>query len=91
MFDQRRRHRLQRRNRYGLGLDDRGDEARRARAFECSAAGEHFVEHRAERKDVRAGIDRLALELLGGHVWKRPEDRAACGQMMAVLSGADGS
>ena len=40
----------------------------RAVALERPAAGEHFVEHGAEREDVRAPIDGLAAHLLRRHV-----------------------
>ena len=39
-------------------------------------AGQHLVEHAAERPDVRALVDRLAARLLGTHVGGRAEDHA---------------
>ena len=38
-----------------------------------SRAGEHLVEHAAERVDVGAAVDRLAADLLGRHVLRRAE------------------
>ena len=41
------------------------------------AAGQHLVEHAAERPDVGAPIDRLAARLFGAHVAGRAENQAA--------------
>ena len=43
---------------------------------EEGAAGEHFVDHHAERPDVGAGIDRRAACLLRRHVGRGAEDDA---------------
>ncbi len=43
-------------------------------------AGGHLVEHHADREDIRAVIDRLALELLGRHVGQRADDHADAGR-----------
>ena len=45
-------------------------------AAECTTAGEHFVEHRTEREDIRSRIRGFALRLLGRHVCCGAENRA---------------
>src|SRR4029453_10872752 len=49
----------------------RGDQARLRVAAKGSSPARHFVQHRAEGKDVRALIARCAFELLRRHVWQR--------------------
>ena len=44
--------------------------------FEHTPARDQFVEDRAEAEDVRAGINRDALRLFGGHVGRRAEHRS---------------
>src|SRR5690349_22673887 len=39
-------------------------------------AGEHFVEHRAKRKNIAAAIEFFAFHLLRRHVVERADDRA---------------
>ena len=39
-------------------------------------SGEHFVENQAERVDVGAMVERLALGLFGGHIRRRPDHAA---------------
>ena len=48
-------------------------------ALEGPAAGQHLVEHAAERPDVGALVDRLALGLLRRHVGRGAEDHPAHG------------
>ena len=50
---------------------------------ERSPAGQHFVQHRAEGEQVRAGVDLRAAQLLGRHVRQRPEKRAVLGLWVA--------
>src|SRR6266478_2253700 len=38
------------------------------RAFECASTRRHFVKHKPERKQIRAGIQMLSADLLGRHV-----------------------
>ncbi len=45
-------------------------------ALEQPPPGQHLVEHDAERPDVGAAVDLLALGLLGAHVRRRAEDHA---------------
>ena len=53
------------------------DDRLRARPGERRLAGEHLVQHRAERVDVAARVDRaLAHRLLGAHVLRRAEREA---------------
>jgi len=49
----------------------------------------HLVEHRAEGEDVGSGVGLLALELLGGHVLERPQDRPL-GREVPALGGQRG-
>ena len=66
-------------------------------SLEGAARGEHLVEQRAEREDVRAVIHRLAFGLLGRHVRDGAHDRAlnrlrALGQYrLAHIGGAGGA
>ena len=43
---------------------------------ERAPAGQHLVQHAAERPDVRAPVHRLAARLLGAHVRRRAEDHS---------------
>ena len=63
--------RVEIRHRDGLGVHDGHDQVRRALRLEGALAGRHLVEHLAQREDVRAGVDGLALELLRRHVGER--------------------
>jgi len=56
--------------RLALVLDADGE---RRVALERDAAGRHLVEDDAQRVDVGAGVDGLALDLLGAHVLGRPD------------------
>ncbi len=69
-----RRHVVRKRRR--LFLDDGGKRGDGGVALEGTLAAEHFVEHRPEREDVRALVDRLSLRLLGGHVVQSSDDAA---------------
>ena len=58
-------------------LDEvRVDERRLGRRLERRLAAEALVEHAAERVEVGAAVDRLALELLGGGVLERADEEA---------------
>ena len=58
-------------------LVDHGSQRGDARvAAKCGAASDHFVENGAERKHIRARVDRLSLGLLGRHVCDGSDDRA---------------
>ena len=63
-------------------MENRVEDDRRGAALEGHAAGGHLVEHRAERKQVRTRVERLAARLLGGHVGHRAEGRAGVGQLV---------
>ena len=52
----------------GLRMHDGVHRLERRLALKRALAGEHLVQHRAEREDVGAVIDRLAAHLLGRHV-----------------------
>ena len=73
-----RRERLQRRGRVGDVLHR--DRDRRV-ALERHAAGEHLVEHDAERVDVGLRADAAAARLLGREVLRRADDRADLGHL----------
>ena len=77
--------RVDRCGRHGLLLDVLVGDGDRAVAGEWRLAGGHLVEHHAERVDVAAGIDGIALGLLRGEVGRRTHHRAGLGQ---VLGGA---
>ena len=64
-FHDAREHRLIHYKRLRLAIHDRGDERGLTVAAEGSLAGEDFVEHAAEGKNIGARIGRLALQLLG--------------------------
>ena len=55
-----------------------------------SAPVSELVRHDAPRELVRAPVERLAAELLGGHVERRPEDDALAGERLARGHGAAG-
>ena len=60
----------------GLALDDGAEDVGERLALEGRAAGEHLVEHAAERPDVGAAIHRLPARLLRRHVGGGAEDDA---------------
>ena len=60
------------------------DDADGVVAEEGRAAGHHLVEHRAERVQVAASIERPAECLLGWHVGDRADDHALLGETGAV-------
>ena len=83
LADRRRRLRGQPRK-IDLRLEHSGEGLGDAVAAEQRAAGEHLVEHYAERPDVRPLVDRLSLRLLRRHVGRRAENHA---QLRAVDRG----
>ena len=60
----------------------RGLEHRRRR--ERVAAGEHLVEHRAEREQIAPAVDRLGLRLLGAHV-RELSAHATCARVARLV------
>jgi hypothetical protein len=58
-------------------------------AVERDLAGEHLVEHDAERVDVRLAVDVVAERLLGGHVVRRAQDAAVGGQPVVAQRARD--
>ena len=58
-------------------------------AGEGLLAGGHFVENRAERKNVGAGVEGFSGGLLGGHVGEGAE-RPDCPVLRELLSGFGG-
>src|SRR5688572_31654244 len=58
-------------------FDDGHCRLRDAAALEGPGAGEHLVEHAAEREEVAARVDGPPLHLLGRHVLRRPRERSA--------------
>src|SRR5438105_1896386 len=68
-------------------VDDRGDVLSRERLF----AGNHFIEHDAERKNIAAAIHRAALHLFGRHITGRAHNVRGLlrGAKLKNLSGAE--
>src|SRR5207249_4960826 len=59
-------------------LQDRAHRVGGRPPLEGACAREHFVENRAQSKDVRALIYCLSARLLGRHVAESPHDDAGC-------------
>ncbi len=51
-------------------------------------SGGHFVEHDSERKQVGAGVEWLASNLLGRHVSHGPQRRSRAGKVRVANSGS---
>ena len=60
-----------------------------ARAVERRVPGQHLVEHNTQRVDVRAGVDRLAADLLRRHVTGAADDGARARDPGPVGAGGD--
>ena len=60
----------------GLALENLRDRVRDGLTGKREAAGQHLVEHAAERPDVGALVDALTARLLRAHVGGGAEDRA---------------
>ena len=60
----------------GLALDHVRERVGQRVARERPTAGQHLIEHAAERPDVRALVDRLAPRLLRTHVRRGPQNDA---------------
>ncbi len=58
---------------------DRGQRRDLAVALKGAPSGQHLVEDRPEREDVRPGVHRPAFGLLGRHVGDGPDNRARLG------------
>src|SRR3954469_8160164 len=65
------RTRRERRDWCGFTAHDRGDRRDRGTTRKRLLPGEHFVQHAAEREDVRTSVAWLPVQLLGSHVLKR--------------------
>ena len=63
----------------GRALDPRDHDLERGGAAERNGPGGHLVQDHAEREDVGLRADGLALDLLGRHVERGPDDRARLG------------
>ena len=72
----------------GRVLEDAGEDVRHGLAVEEPPAGEHLVEHDAERPDVGAAVDGGAGRLLRRHVGRGAEDHA---HLRAVRRGGSAS
>ena len=59
-----------------IARQDLGQRVRAGVARERDAAGQHFIQHAAERPDVRALVDGLTARLFGAHVGRRAHDRS---------------
>ena len=65
--------------RFRLLVQNGGERGDSAVTLEGAPPGHHFVKHGSEGEDVRAGIDGLALGLLGRHVGDGAQDGAFLG------------
>jgi hypothetical protein len=74
-----------RRQRWGIGVEDRGHRVRRRVALEGPGARQHLVHHEAEREDVRAMVDRGGPQLLGCHVADGAHDETGASERGAGL------
>jgi hypothetical protein len=81
----------ERRQRRRVVLQDGGEGEHRALALERSLAGDHLVQHAAEREDVGGRPHRLAAHLLGRHVSHRAEDGARQGQLGSTPAAGGGA
>ena len=80
----------QRRDLGRLGGHHLGDDRLRRRPAEGRLAGEHLVEHAAQRVDVAARVElALAHRLLGAHVLRRAERHPGLGHPGAGLAGGE--
>jgi hypothetical protein len=73
------------RRRAGVVLEDRGDRRGGALAAEREPARGPFEEHDPEGEDVRAMVEGLAPELLGGHIGDRPDETRVEGGRRVVV------
>src|SRR6185437_3625399 len=74
--------RIQTYRRYGRFLQNRIKNNGCGVAGEGGASGDHFVEHGAKRKQIRANVEFLAARLLGRHVRDGPYSLARAGQIL---------
>lgn len=72
----RRSHGLQPSHRRWLPLQNGGNETGLVFSLECLAAGCHFVENRAQSKNVGADVGLFPFDLFGRHVLERSENGA---------------
>ncbi len=77
----RRNVRIQSPRRGGPAIENGVKNQSRAVALERRGARRHLVQHRAEREQIGAGIDRLGPHLFGRHVRHRPQDTPGTGQL----------
>ena len=63
-------------HRWRVGFQNLGDQTRVALSLERLLSRQHLVENRTESEDVGARVRVLALELFGGHVLERAQNRA---------------
>ena len=61
-------------------MDVLADDRQRITCREGQFSGGEFIQHHTQRVQIRAGIDRLPLGLLGGQVEDCPDDGALAGQ-----------
>ena len=57
------------------------------RAVERHLARQHLEEHRRQREEIGAGVERLATHLLRRHVVRSPDDGAGLGESCGTVSG----
>ncbi len=69
-------------------FENRRSHTQVAFAGERGAAGQHFVEHGAERENIAAAVEVLAFNLLRGHVLERANDGAFGGDGSGLRCGS---
>ncbi len=65
--------------RRGLLVQNGRDHSSGVWPFEGPAAGQHFIQHAPERKQVATGVGFFALQLLRRHILQRADDFALAG------------
>ena len=83
-FEYLRNLRIQRARRGRPPVQDLIADERNALAAERALAGGNLVEHGAAGKKIRAGVERLATRLFGGHVGERADLQPGDGQRRFV-------
>lgn len=68
-------------NRSGWGIDVLVEQADKGGGLEWYMAGEHLIEHHAQRINIGTSIDRPFIDLLRGHVIGGTDDLIGAGEL----------